>query len=87
MYLISRYRGFAIRDHTADQIKTKKQLRTSCFLVLKLFFANCYCLLTTNFRCPKVFFKIDDLVVAYFDAFVFEELLHEVGAIKMVFAG
>lgn len=38
-------------------------------------------------RIPKVFFKIDNLVVPDLDAFGFEELLHEVGAVKMVFSG
>jgi len=40
-----------------------------------------------KFRIPEVFFKIDDLVVYDLNAFVFEQLLHQIGSVKMVFSG
>jgi len=38
-------------------------------------------------RIPEVFFKIDNLVVNDFDSFIFEQLLHQIGSVEMVFSG
>ena len=37
-------------------------------------------------RIPKQLLKIDDLVIFNFHAFAFEQLLHQVRAVEMVFA-
>lgn len=47
---------------------------------------GCLTLKLSDFRRPKNPFKIDDLVVAYFYPFAFEQLLHQVRTVEMVFA-